>query len=62
MIKVFIYIELILGKGELVMNKIKKLLCILLIMLFLIFLVLCNKSSEIMNKSNNMMVYYIDVG
>lgn len=44
------------------MNKTKKLLCILLTMLFLIFLVSCNKSSETMNKSNNMMVHYIDVG
>ncbi|AGX42841.1 ComEC/Rec2 family competence protein [Clostridium saccharobutylicum] len=44
------------------MNKTKKLLCILLTMIFSIFLVSCNKSSETMNKSNNMMVHYIDVG
>lgn len=44
------------------MNKTKKILCILLTMLFSIFLVSCNKSSETMNKSNNMMVHYIDVG
>ncbi|OOM14428.1 hydroxyacylglutathione hydrolase [Clostridium saccharobutylicum] len=62
MTKVSTYIELILGKGELVMNKTKKLLCILLTMIFSIFLVSCNKSSETMNKGNNMMVHYIDVG
>ncbi|WP_077864691.1 ComEC/Rec2 family competence protein [Clostridium saccharobutylicum] len=44
------------------MNKTKKLLCILLTMIFSIFLVSCNKSSETMNKGNNMMVHYIDVG